>query len=228
MSNRDEWRLAHEARSADKWFPEGVDRGFEHRRPAVGDVIAWDRRAWEVMHVQDAIPTDEEVKTIDAYRESYRDQIKPYRISLRRLHGQPHARENDQRDLALRAPAGMSRHRGGFAFYENGRVPLCSCCGDPWPCLLADAQRAAEASSGLMEARMARMMPGICYGCGEVITTRQGKVHIPGDHADFPGRAGPTFHTRQKCSEQRRAYERRGGIEPVTRNASAMLDGGER
>lgn len=193
------------------WHPSGTIREYGPRRPDIGDLVAYDRRAWEVTHVRVDDFTENDLKRAAAYRPQYREQMKPWSVSLRRVHGARHDRENSRQEIALRIAAFAY---DGFERYDESRVPLCSCCGHPWPCILADAKRESERAAEVMDKRLSRMGPGLCYGCGEVITTRQERVTFPGDHADFPGRGGPTFHTRRKCYGRRADYARRAGLTP--------------
>lgn len=187
-----------------RWLPTGTDR-TSRRRPAVGDLIAFAHAAWRVMHVSDADPEPEEWKQINAYRPEHRDRYRPYRITLRREHGPKHERENSRQEIAYRCGSNFY----GWDAYETDRVPLCSCCGHPWPCRMLAAEDQAERSARVMSERMDRIMPGACYGCGEPITPRQGSMVMPEDNVDIPGSPPPRFHTRQSCADERRDYERR-------------------
>lgn len=187
-----------------RWHPEGVESNYNRRRPVVGDVIAYDWRAWEVMHISDAEPTEGEVEKMAHYREPYRSQMAPYKISLRRLHGPKAERENSAGDVALRAPAGMSP--SAFGIYEDGRVPLCSCCTHPWPCRdMTEAARAADAIK--KTERELNLMPGCCPACEEPITSRQKSITFGGPNVRNPLAEGPTFHLRQSCRYAAAKYE---------------------
>ncbi len=191
------------------WHPAGVVTEYGRRRPNVGDAVAYQRRAWEVTHVRVDDFTEDDLPRLAPWRPEYHDEMRPWRVSLRRLYGPPHERENSRQEIALRIPAFTF---GGFDRYDEGRVPLCSCCNHPWPCILCDAKRESERAASIMDKRLGRMGPGLCYACGEVITQRQERVTFSGEHADFPGRGGPTFHTRRKCYGERAAYARRAGL----------------
>lgn len=189
-----------------RWHPVGVDSVYRSSRgrPEVGEVVAWDHRAWTVEHVQDAVATDEETEYLSHYVESYRLRAAPYRVSLRRLHGDPHPWEREKHDglLALRCGA----RSPGFPVYSGGRVPLCSCHSHPWPCLdQLQEQEAAEAAKR-MAAELARM-PGTCPSCGEVVTSRQQSITFGGPNVKNPLAEGPTYHLRRKCVGGARAYE---------------------
>ena len=159
----------------------------------VGQVIAWDYRAWEVTHVGE--PGDD-------------DRI---RCTLRLLHGPRHPWANTAGDMGMH----IRPWRRLSVYHPDGRVWLCSCCGDPAPCRAATAERISREAAKEFEKRLARMGPGICYACGEVITQRQGSVKFPGEHADMPGTPGPRFHIRRACLAERRAYAIRAGTDLV-------------
>lgn len=193
----------------DQWTPpyQATDRGV--RELEVGMVVGFDFRAWEVTHVREHEATDD----------SRRDR----KGTFRRLHGPRHDRENKVGDVAFT----WSSRAYSLHVYRDGIVWLCSCCGHPAPCRMQVAKELSEQSAKVMDERMNRMGLGLCYGCGEVITTRQERVTFPGDHADFPGRPGPTFHSRQKCHGERRAYAKRAGLDingqPLSSDAPASL-----
>jgi hypothetical protein len=158
-------------------------------------VVAWEFAAWEVTHLGKRVEPTEGGADL--------------RATLRRLHGPPQERENQWRDIAV----GFSSRSYGIQVYIDGRVWLCSCCGDPAPCRPQLSNEEAVRTMKEFDERLNRMGPGLCYACGEVITQRQERVTFPGEHADFPGRSGPTFHTRRKCAEQRYLYARRAGTD---------------
>lgn len=187
-----------------RWHPMGVENSYRRSRPKVGQVIAWDYRAWEVMHVADAEPTVEEAELLTGYREPWRTESMPYKISLRRLHGEPHQRENSFRGVPLRAPARMATST--FGIYEGGRVPLCSCHQHPWPC--RDMCEEAKAADAMAEAeRELRLLPGCCPACQEPVTSRQRSITFGGPNVRNPLAEGPTFHLRRACRPAAATYE---------------------
>lgn len=187
----------------DPWRPLAADLAYGPRRPEVGDVVAFDYRAWTVTHVADATPTEEEQQIITSYRPEWRSRIHPYRVSLRRLHGEPHPRENDRQELALRASVRTS----GLPVYRDGRVPLCSCHQQPWPCL--DSMQQDEARKAMAKAeRELALLPGCCPGCQEPVTSRQRSITFPGPYVNNPlAYSDPKFHLRRKCWHAAARYE---------------------
>lgn len=194
-------------RAAANWSPpyQAVDRHASYADLEVGMVIGFEYAAWEVTHIAPILEPEPGGHDM--------------RATFRRLHGPKHERENSAGDMAV----SYSRRSYGLQVYRAGRVWLCSCCGHPAPCRTEVAEEVSASEAREFESRLKRMGPGICYACGEVITQRQERVTFPGEHADFPGRPGPTFHTRRKCAGERYAYARRARVDfetgaPVTQS----------
>lgn len=188
-----------------EWRPMGVDSRSLYgsgRRPDVGDVVGWEHRAWEVTHVIDTEPTAEEAERLDQYVGAWRDRMRPYRVTLRRLHGAEHERENKFRDVALRVRVGW----WSFPTYPHGRVPLCSCHSEPWPCIESEHQEQAEKELKSAE-KVLNLMPGCCPACEEPVTSRQRSITFGGPNVRNPLAEGPTFHLRRKCYRAAADYE---------------------
>lgn len=188
-----------------KWRPTGVERiGHRNRRRvSVGDVVALDRRAWEVMHVRVEEPTEEEEARLKGYVAPYREERLPYSVTLRRLHGPKHEAENSRAEVGYRVGVWWDQP---LPRYEDGRVPLCSCCGHPWPCLTADQERLAAEELKAAERQM-RLMPGCCPACEEPVTSRQRSITFGGPNVKNPLAEGPTFHLRRACWPAAVRYE---------------------
>ncbi|WP_028472980.1 hypothetical protein [Nocardioides alkalitolerans] len=183
-------------RDETEWQPP-LEATTRVRDLEVGMVLARWWGAWEVTHIAPMAEPD------DAGYDT--------RCTLRRLHGPPSEHENSRREVARRYSARRTAYI--WRVYTDGRVWLCSCCNDPAPCRQQVAQQVARQEAALFEKRLARMGTGICYACGEVITQRQDSVRFRGDHADFPGRPAPRFHTRRQCAGERWSYARRAGTD---------------
>lgn len=186
-----------------RWRPEGVVREYGRRRPSVGDLVAYDYRAWEVTHVRVEDFDGGDQERVSVYRPEYRDEMRPYIVTLRRIHGAPHERENSRQEIGLRIRAFTY---GGFDRYENGRVPLCSCHGEPWPCAESDQQRQAAKELAKAERELSRI-PGCCPACDEPVTSRQKSITFGGPNVRNPLAEGPTYHLRLKCRSAAAAYE---------------------
>lgn len=180
--------------------------GREDRRPAEGEVVAYGWAAWEVMHVADAVSTAEEDEKLRAYTPAFRAGRGPCWVTLRRLHGPESPQENDRGEVALRVPAG-SLYR--WDRYRSGRVPLCSCCGDPWPCRANLAEEAAASAAERADELGRRAEIGACFGCGEPITTRQRAIRYPdAENVRVLLADAPVFHERESCRPHVVEYER--------------------
>lgn len=189
--------------SAGDWHPSGITRSYDRHRPEVGTIVAFDRRAWEVRHISDADPEPYEADRLVSYAPAWRDRMRPYRVTLRRIHGAPHERENSVQDVGLRV--GTSAY-APLPTYPNGRVPLCSCCSHPWPCLEADQQAQAEKEIRAAEREMS-LLPGCCPACQEPVTSRQRSITFGGPNVRNPLAEGPTFHLRRACRGGAARYE---------------------
>lgn len=166
-----------------RWRALGTRWPAQRADPVVGDIIALDYAAWKITEIW---PKDD--KTV-------------YRVNLELAHGTHHLSES-----TIKCSSFQFRT---LDIYPSGRVPLCSCCGNPAPCRIAVAERVASEVMEVTEKRMARAgIPGICYACGEVISSRQGSITYPADEGNIqlPGYPSPRFHTRRECSDARYSY----------------------
>jgi hypothetical protein len=191
----------------DRWHPIEAKVSYApfHRRPEVGEIVAFRHAAWTVTDVRDSVLRDGEHEALARFSPEFRKSLLPYAVTLRHLYGPTQERQNDIGDIGLRIwPAS----RGSWRTYKSGRVPLCSCCGHPWPCRMLVAEEESQRAAEVMSGRMDRTMPGCCYGCGEPITSRQKSVRYPEPNVQVPGSPAPTFHMRQRCFVEAWRYER--------------------
>lgn len=165
------------------WRPASRATELTFNPPSVGSVIAHELRALEVL----------------AYDE--RDDGRTT-VRVRRIYGPKIKTENS------RAECGMSyRGRVMWHVYINGRVPLCSCCGDPWPCSRVMDERQARLDMSHMADQIAKAGDGQCYSCGEHITRRQEAAVAPEPNIELPGFPPPEFHLRRACRDGLNRYE---------------------
>lgn len=193
----------------------GHDRGpaetdYMHRRPEVGDVVAWNYAAWEVTHVKEAEDRLEDEVHCPRGRE-------PYVVGMVRLHGPKHEFENSRHEVHIRRRSGRFFHT-----YPDGRVPLCSCHGYPWPCRdyveTLHARKEAEKAEHEM-----RLLPGCCPACQEPVTGRQQSIAFPGPYLRNPlADENPVFHLRRKCHWSAVRYEEEWVAEDPTRPRSLL------
>lgn len=89
--------------------------------------------------------------------------------------------------------------------------PVCSSCGDPWPCdgyhEETDAAREAHRRRERMRLLSSLDPARDCLGCGTPITTRQRVLVYEGPNVWLPGVDGARFHDRRDCDHYAVAYE---------------------
>lgn len=186
-----------------RWRPEGATHHYGRRFPEVGETVAYEYRAWEVTHFRLDDFAEDEMERARLYKPEARERLRPYRVSLRRVYGEKHHRENSRQEIAL---AVFAFTHWSFDTYDEGRVPLCSCCQNPWPCLVSVAKEQSEEEAKRLDKRLARAGVGICYACGEVITSRQKSAEYGSGNVDLPGYPTPRFHLRESCRYERVGY----------------------
>lgn len=168
-----------------RWYASGATLTFD--QPLTGSVVAVDHRALLIIRY-DTRPDGE---TITAH--------------VRRLHGPKMPNENDWREQGI-----SFRGRVMWSVYDNpDRIPLCSCCQEPWPCSKAESERAAKVELANLAEKISRSDAQCCYSCGEVITTRQSSIIAPEDHVELAGFPAPRFHLRSRCRDRLIHYERK-------------------
>lgn len=149
--------------------------------PPIGAVIAYHHRALEVLR--------------------YDERDDGWIAQVKRVLGPKLRYENDRGECGLRIAA-----RAHIDVYK-GRIPTCSCCGDPWPCTQETNEREARHDMQYLSRQIAKAADGICYSCGEVITTRQHHVLAPEPNVELDGFTAPAFHTRWKCRANLESYD---------------------
>lgn len=166
---------------APDWYPTGTELTFDP--PPVGSLIAIEHRVVEVWAHH---PRDDGSMT----------------LGIRRLHGAKIPGEND------RAEQGLSfKGRPMWRVYKSRRIPLCSDCGEPWPCQDEMGDRQAVIDMRFMADQIEKAGDGQCYSCGEHITRRQAATTAPEDNVEIPGFPPPQFHLRQSCRDGLDRYE---------------------
>lgn len=185
------------------WQPLGTIKRYDAKRPEVGDVVAWKYAAWTVMWVRVDEPTGADAERLRGYRAEFRDRAMPYSLTLRRLHGPKIECENSRQEIGLGVRAASHYN---WERYKSGRVPLCSCCGHPFPCRIADQEAQAAREMEAAERELS-LMPGFCPACREPVTSRQKSITFGGPNVRNPLAEGPTFHLRRKCCHEAARYE---------------------
>jgi len=166
-----------------EWRPASRATEITYDPPPVGSIIAHELRALEVL----------------AYDQ--RDDGRTT-VHIRRIYGPKIKAENDHAECGL-----TYRGRVMWHVYINGRVPLCSCCGDPWPCSRVMDERQARVDLSHMADQIAKAGDGQCYSCGEPITRRQSSATATEPNLELPGFPPPQFHLRRSCRGGLSRYE---------------------
>jgi hypothetical protein len=123
---------------------------------------------------------------------------------------------NSRDEIGLRIPIGWP-----LPTYPNGRVPLCSCHGHPWPCLESEQQAQAAKEIAAAE-KVLNLMPGCCPACSEVVTSRQRSITFGGPNVRNPLAEGPTYHLRRQCWSAAAAYEEKWVVDEPDRKRSLL------
>lgn len=190
----------------DMWEPEGGEhREWRDLKP--GDLLASGRKVWRVREVRPVPVADWDEQD----SEYYRLHCGPSAASpgqLRRRRPEEGAREEDWSlrpvYLVIRPVAGGEpRHVKALPYNHRTRYvlhphyPVCSDCGEPWPCPELDVKRELDKHAAEM-ARLEAIMPGCCWACGEPVTARHKAVVFDGENLLLPGARPPAFHLRQR------------------------------
>jgi hypothetical protein len=189
------------------WEPEGGERR-EWRDLRPGDLIVLQRKVWNVREVR-LVPV---VDWDDQDREVY---------SRRHGGGGPAEEDWQYRPVYLivvPARGGKRQHCkvcpysnfGLMTYVLHPHYPVCTECGEPWPCPEIGITREVRKNSAEME-RLAAIMPGCCWSCGEPVTARQSSIVFEGENLLLPGGPPPVFHLRGKggCHAAAMTYEDR-------------------
>jgi hypothetical protein len=189
------------------WEPEGGERR-DWRDVGPGDLLALGREVWRVIESRP-------VPVID-WGEDDREHFEPFRrkgvtgeewrFRPLALIAEP-ARGGGREHLEVRPYAGLRAR----AYVLHPHYPVCTECGEPWPCRELDITHEVRRQSAEME-RLAAIMPGCCWSCGEPVTSRQKSVAFEGENLLLPGGPPVIFHRRSGkpyCLSAAIRYEKR-------------------
>lgn len=193
-------------RHGNMWEPEGGERREWHALQP-GDLIVLDRVVWSVREARPVPVADWDEADRGAFwragRNGGHEEAWPRRPVY--LAAVP-ARGGRSRHFKVRPYAGL----GITAYVLHPHYPVCSVCGEPWPCREIGITREARRQSAELE-RLSRIMPGCCWACGEPVTARQSSVVFEGENLLLPGAPPPVFHLRRQggCRSAAMSYEDR-------------------
>lgn len=189
------------------WEPEGGQRR-DWRDVKPGDLLALNREVWRVIE-------NRPVPVID-WDDSDRERYEPFRqrgVSEEEWRFRPlvllaePASEGERVHLEVRPYAGLRPK----AYVLHPHYPVCSSCGEPWPCRELDITHEVRKQAAEME-RLAAIMPGCCWSCGDPVTGRQKSIVFEGENLLLPGAAPAVFHLRTGkpyCGSAAVTYEKK-------------------
>jgi hypothetical protein len=189
------------------WTPEGGEHR-DWRDVAPGDLVVFDREIWRVIENRPVPVADWDDNHREHFEAWKRKGVteEEWRFRPLVLLGEP-VKGGEREHLEVRPYAGLRAR----AYVLHPHYPVCSDCGEPWPCRELDITREVRRQSAEME-RLARIMPGCCWSCGELVTSRQKAIAFEGDNLLLPGAPPPVFHLRSGkpyCSSAAVGYEKR-------------------
>lgn len=85
------------------------------------------------------------------------------------------------------------------AWVLHPHYPVCRDCGEPWPCRELEITREVRKQAEEVD-RLAAILPGCCWECGEPVTSRQKAVRFDGENLLLPGSPPPVFHLRVRSA----------------------------
>lgn len=176
-----------------RWQPAMVVRHYD-RRPPVGGLIAYQRKAWRVLAVEDYPREEWTAEQEEAWAGRAIRGHEPMRVEV----SSPDGSE-------------VGRMTVGPRYVSWDVLPehyaVCVSCGELAPCVEHTSMVAAQAAMAQAERDMATL-PGCCAACQEPVTHRQEAVRFPGENLLVPlGSPGVIFHLRRSCRGSAARYE---------------------
>lgn len=189
----------------DEWRPA---QGHSRLRATTGrlkpnSILVWDRQPYRLIEVRDRDEAD--------WPQSYRDawvkhgmpdpatwSYRP-RVVVLRHDDQPQAKP-----LHLLCPDST------YWYVLPEHYWVCRTCQELPPCRHVHNEAVMDRAAERMEKDMA-IMPGVCHGCREPISSRQKSFTFPGPNLIRPdlGNDSAIFHTRNGCAGSMKAYDER-------------------
>ncbi len=188
------------------WEPEGGERR-EWRDLLPGDLVVFEREVWRVREARLVPVVDWDEHDREGYRRQWRDGITEEDWRYRPVYL-----------IVLPVKGGKRRHVkmrpyvtfGLMAYVLHPHYPVCTECGEPWPCPEIGITREVRKQTAEVE-RLASILPGCCWSCGEPVTGRHSSIVFEGENLLLPGAPAPVFHLRVKegCRSAAMSYEDR-------------------
>ncbi|WP_097964929.1 hypothetical protein [Streptomyces sp. or20] len=189
----------------DEWRPaQGHSRlraNTDRLKP--GSILVWDRQPYRLIEVRERDHADWPQNYRDAWVKhgmpdpttwSYRP-----RVVVLRHDDQPQAKP-----LHLLCPDST------YWYVLPEHYWVCRTCQELPPCRHVHNETVIDRAAERMEKEMA-IMPGVCHGCREPISSRQKSFTFPGPNLIRPdlGDGSAIFHTRNDCAGSMKAYDER-------------------
>jgi hypothetical protein len=168
--------------------------------PEVGDVVAFDHRAWQVIQIRD-LPPEHWTDRDRFYARSPAHKPKAVQLRPMRLVNHPDPVKACSEDRHV----GSLRVWDWYVYPDPEHYPVCACCSEPMPCRAEEARRTAEAAVQKMDRFE---VANVCPACREPVTGRQ-KALTFSENLEVPGGPPVTFHLRGKCRYSAAEYEKR-------------------
>lgn len=172
-----------------------VERVRNRRIPSVGQVIAHSgsREAWRVLSIDDVHQANWDAGTTAMWEKAGRPDPEAWSDRERSAFAEP-----------ARNPQPGGKDRRGLPIYPwwfkqhwwplPDPYPACTGCGLLWPCPCHE--RNVEARKAMKEFdRLAAILPGCCWNCGNPVERRQHSIVFEGDNLLMPGAGPAVFHT---------------------------------
>ncbi|GGS42023.1 hypothetical protein F2B00_03315 [Streptomyces parvus] len=189
----------------DEWRPaQGHSRLRANTgRLKPGSILVWDRQPYRLIEVRERDHAD--------WPQNYRDAWVKHgmpdpatwgyrpRVAVLRHDDQPQSKP-----LHLLCPDST------YWYVLPEHYWVCRTCQELPPCRHVHNEAVMERAAERMEKEMA-IMPGVCHGCREPISSRQKSFAFPGPNLIRPdlGDDSAVFHTRNGCAGSMKAYDER-------------------
>jgi hypothetical protein len=192
-------------RYGDSWEPEGGERR-EWRDLQPDDLVVLGRKVWRVREVRPVPVIDWDKDDRERFRLTNKKvteedwRLRPLYLIVLPAHG------GKRQHFKVRPWRGL----GHTAYVLHPHYPVCTECGEPWPCPEIGITREVRKQAAEVE-RLSSIMPGCCWSCAEPVTGRQSSVAFEGENLLLPGAPSPVFHLRRTngCRPAAMTYEDR-------------------
>ncbi|MEU2996939.1 hypothetical protein ABZ684_05080 [Streptomyces sp. NPDC006995] len=189
----------------DDWRPA---QGHSRLRATTGrlkpnSILVWDRQAYRLMEVRDRDEAD--------WPQNYRDAwIKHGMPDPATWSYRPRVVVVQRDDQPQSKPLHLLCPDSTYWYVLPEHYWVCRTCLELPPCRHVHNEAVMDRAAERMEKEMA-IMPGVCHGCREPISSRQKSFTFPGPNLIRPdlGNDSAIFHTRNDCAGSMKAYDER-------------------